>query len=115
MTKTRLNRRTFLAATALAIALPAAAALGADKLDSLRTSGAVGERYDGFLMVKDGGGDAQATVDKINGQRRQIYEKRAKKSGVSLEQIGQVYAGEIMEDAPKGTYFLQKNGQWVRK
>ena len=110
-----LTRRTFLAATALAVVLPAVPALGAGKLDELRTSGAVGERYDGFLVVRDGGGDAKAAVKKINGQRRKIYEKRAKEAGVSVEQIGQVYAQEIMEDAPNGTYFLTQDGKWSKK
>ena len=106
-------RRHFLTALAAAILLPAAAALGADDLNALRRSGAVGERYDGFLVARDGG--ARATVDSINAQRRRIYEKRAKEAGVPLDQIGRVYAEQIMKDAPGGTYFLQESGQWVRK
>ena len=107
------SRRHFLTALAAASLLPAAAALGADDLNALRRSGAVGERYDGFLVARDGG--ARGTVDSINAERRKIYEKRAKEAGVALDQIGRVYAEQIMKDAPKGTYFLQEGGQWVRK
>ena len=115
----RLTRRSFLAASATALFLPGLAlpkpAKAANKLDELRASGAIGERFDGYLMVRSDSGDAKSTVQKINGQRRKIYEKRAKSSGVTVDQIGRVYAEEIMEDAPKGTYFLKENGQWVRK
>lgn len=115
MTPSKISRRSLLAAVALTIALPATAALGAGKLDTLRSSGAVGERFDGFLVVRDGGGDVQAAVNKINNQRRKIYEKRAQETGVSLEQTGQVYAEQIMKEATAGTFFLKKSGQWVRK
>ena len=115
MTKNALTRRSFLAASASALVLLPASIRAASKLDELRTSGAIGERFDGFLMVRGGGGDAKSTVQKVNGQRRKIYEKRAKSAGVSVDQIGRVYAEEIMEDAPKGTYFLKEDGQWVKK
>ncbi len=107
------SRRYFLTAVAAASLLPAMTALAADDLNALRRAGAVGERYDGFLVARDGG--ARATVDSINAQRRKIYEKRAKDAGVALEQIGRVYAEQIMKDAPRGTYFLQESGQWVQK
>ncbi len=113
MAPSKHSRRSFLTAVAAAVVLPAATVLAADDLNALRRSGAVGERFDGFLVARQG--SARATVDSINAQRRKIYEKRAKEAGVALEQIGRVYAEQIMKDAPNGTYFLQEGGQWVQK
>ena len=99
---------------ALAILLSAAPAL-AGKLDDLRAAGAVGERFDGFLELRDSGAaDAKKFVAKVNAKRRSIYEKRAKENGATPAQVGQIYAKEIMEDAPKGTWFKRKNGKWAQ-
>ena len=85
----------------------------ADQLDNLRASGAVGEAYDGFARARDS--SAQGFVKSVNEQRRQIYVKRAKSEGVSVEQVGRVYAAQILQKAPKGTWFLGENGKWTQK
>ena len=100
---------------ALALLLPAAAAL-AGKLDDLRASGAVGERFDGFLELRDSGNaDAKSFVEQVNAKRRKIYEKRASENNATVEQVGQIYAKEIMGDAPAGTWFMRKNGSWAQQ
>ncbi len=108
-------RRAVLAGLLLALALPAAP-VSADTLDQLRASGAVGERFDGFLEVRDPkAAGAKAKVQEVNAKRRKIYAKRAAQDGATVEQVGQVYAKEILGQAPKGTWFLKKNGKWVKK
>ena len=88
----------------------------AQSLDALRASGAIGERWDGYAVVRDGGvAGAKATVDKVNAKRRDIYAKRATKDGVSTEQVGMVYAQQIIQQVPGGTWLLQQNGQWIQK
>jgi hypothetical protein len=87
----------------------------ADDLDDLRASGAVAERYDGFVMVKDGGGNAQSVVDRVNAERQAIYAERAKQQNVTAEAVGQVYAAQIMAAAPSGTWFLGADGSFARK
>lgn len=99
----------------LALALPAAPAL-AGKLDDLRAKGAVGERFDGLLELRDkGNADAKKLIKEVNAKRRKIYQKRAKEDGATVEQVGQVYAKQIMNKAPKGTWFLKANGKWVKR
>lgn len=110
-----LSRRSLLAGLALSLALAAAPAL-ADGHGNLRASGAAGERFDGFLELRDpSAAGAKAKVAAVNKKRRKIYAKRAKSDNVKVEQVGQIYAQEIMEKAPKGTWFLKKNGKWVQK
>ncbi len=82
-------------------------------LDSLRRSGAVGERYDGLAVARDG--SASDFVSSVNAQRSKIYQERASKEGVSAQDVGKVYAKQIMSKAPAGTWFLNESGSWAQK
>ena len=112
-------RRRFLS---IMVALPVAAAAalfpvaaGAQSLNALRASGAVGEGYDGFARVRKAGGGARSVVDAVNAKRRAIYAERAKEQGTTADQVGRVYARQILGKAPAGTWFLHESGKWVRK
>ncbi len=96
----------------LALALAAAPAV-AQSLDQLRASGAVGERYDGYVQALDSG--SGAFVDQVNAKRLKIYAQRAAQESASVDQIGRVYARQIFAKAPPGTKFLQENGSWIAK
>ena len=88
----------------------AAGPAAAQSLDDLRASGAVGERYDGYAVARDPG--AESVVQQVNRKRRKIYEERAAAQGATSDQVGALYAPQIMGKAPPGTWFLEKNGQW---
>jgi uncharacterized protein YdbL (DUF1318 family) len=85
------------------------------QLNNLRAQGAIAERFDGYVMVKNNVSGAQAVVDRVNAERRAIYEARAKEQGVTAADVGQVYAGQIIQKAPKGTWFLAADGSWTQK
>ncbi len=113
------HRRRFLTA---AFAVLLAATLGTlpaagQTLDELRSSGVVGERFDGLAVVRDTGASAKvsAMVADINAKRQQIYDQRAKEQGVPADQVGRVYAQEIFQQAPPGTWFLGADGRWTKK
>ena len=101
----------------LALAFAVLAMLGgaaqAQSLDALRASGAVGENSNGFLVARDS--SAKSYVDKVNAKRRKIYGKRATAQGIPADQVGRVYAKEIMDDVPPGTWLRKPNGSWVQK
>ena len=105
----------FLALVAI-VALAAPPAVAAS-LDQYRAQGVIAERYDGLVEVRtsDAPAEARRLVEQVNQKRRQIYQSRASEQGVSAEQVGRVYATQIMEKAPAGTYFKQPNGSYVRK
>jgi uncharacterized protein YdbL (DUF1318 family) len=110
-----LSRRLLLALPLVLLA--GAAAAQSRVLDGPRAAGTVGERYDGFAVVRD---QSQAAslgplVNQVNAERRQVYAQRAAAEKVSVDQIGRVYAAEILKSAPAGTWFLQESGQWIRK
>ena len=85
----------------------------AQSLDALRASGAVGESSDGLLVARDS--SAKSYVDKVNAQRRKIYAQRAAAQGIAADQVGRVYAKEIMDDVAPGTWLRKPNGSWVQK
>ena len=81
-------------------------------LDSLRASGVIGERYDGLLVARD---PAHGEfVARVNAQRLEIYQRRAASEGVAVDQIGRIYAQQILQQAPPGTYFQAEDGSWRR-
>lgn len=85
-------------------------------LDAPRAAGQVGERYDGFAVVRGTvSPEIAALVDKVNAERRTVYAQRAATDGVPVEAVGKIYAAEIIKAAPPGTWFLSEAGTWTRK
>lgn len=102
--------RTFFIALALVLGLSISAQ--AQSLDDLRAAGAVGERYDGLVVARDPA--YSGYVDGVNQQRLQIYRDAAAQQGVTVEQVGEIYARQITGSAPRGTWFLDRAGNWRR-
>ncbi len=112
MLRRNFSRALVMAAVVLALGLSAPPVL-AQSLDELRASGAVGERYDGYAQALQS--SAAGVVEQVNAKRRQIYAQRASQEGTSADQIGRVYARQILAKAPRGTKFLQEDGSWITK
>jgi len=100
----------------LALFAAAASAQSSRLLDGPRAAGTVGERYDGYAVVRGAASsDVAALVDKVNAERRAVYAQRAQAEQVPPDAIGKIYAAEILKSAPPGTWFLAETGQWTRK
>lgn len=84
----------------------------AENLEALRASGAIGESSTGYVVAREG--SAQGDAQTINAKRQSIYQEKANAQGVSVDQVGKVYAKEIFNTVPAGTW-IQVNGQWMRK
>jgi len=85
----------------------------ADSLQDLRASGALGESASGYAVARDP--SANAEVASINEKRKAIYAEKAATQGVSIDQVGKVYAKEIFNKVPPGTWLQNEQGQWIRK
>lgn len=106
----------FLAALVFAFAAFVAVPALADPLDDYRSRGFITERFDGYTQVRgDAPPGARALVAEVNEKRAAIYAKRAKDQGVPPEEVGKIYAAEIYADAPAGTWFLQADGNYIKK
>jgi uncharacterized protein YdbL (DUF1318 family) len=105
-----------LLAFALAAPIGRAQAQSAKPLDAPRIAGLVGERYDGYAVAHGKvSADIAALLDKVNAERRALYEKRAATDHVAVEAVQQIYAQQIRQSAPVGTWFLGQDGQWTQK
>ncbi len=110
------KRRSILAAILAAPALLAIAYAGtawAQSLNDLRRSGALGERFDGYVEARDP--SAQGVAGQVNAKRRAQYEKVATKEGISVDQVGRVYAPKIIAKLPAGAWYLPQGGGWTQK
>ena len=85
----------------------------AGSLQDLRASGALGESASGYAVARDP--SVTAEVASINEKRKAVYAEKASAQGVSIEQVGKVYAKEIFENVPAGTWLQNEQGQWLRK
>lgn len=109
-------RRTFLTlvASMLFVAAFGPGPAMAQSLDALRSAGAVGERYDGLAVARENTASTRQFVESVNAQRMNIYRDKAASQGVSADQVGRVYARQIRQSAPRGTWFLEDNGAWTQ-
>lgn len=116
-----MSRRLFLATLAAAgvtAALSGPFILGAPEAwaqskDELIAAGTAGERWDGYMEARDA--SVAGAVASINAQRKQVYAKRAAEQGVPVEEVGKVYAQEIIGRLPSGAWIKRPSGDWVRK
>lgn len=111
--KSRLASRLTLLLVLLILAPFGSLTAAADDLGALRDSGAIGERYDGLVEARDP--SARGKVDEVNAKRRALYARNAAAQGVTVEQVGQVYAAEIFKRLNAGNWFKRKSGDWIRK
>lgn len=98
------------------LSLGAVGAASADALDDYRAQGVIAERFDGYIEIRSGGdAAARALVDDVNARRREVYRQRAQQQNVSPADVGRVYAGQILQNAPSGTFFREENGGYRQK
>ena len=110
----------FLAALVAALILGSGVATfpaNADPLHDFRNAGVIGERFDGYLEVRDpaAGADARALVREVNERRRDVYRKRASEQGVSPDVVGRVYAQRIFANVPRGVWLKEEDTNWAQK
>ena len=79
----------------------------------MRASGAIGESASGYAVARDS--SATAEVASINKKRKELYAKKAAAQGVSIDQVGKVYAKQIFKKVPPGTWIQNQQGKWIKK
>lgn len=77
-----------------------------------RAQGLIGELDTGYVEALDK--MAQATVDKINLNRKEIYNTMAEKYEINIEGVGRTYAKKIFESVPAGTW-IKIDEEWAQK
>ncbi len=99
---------------ALLLAVPAVAQTPA--VDAARASGAVGERYDGYLGVAAPvSGAMRSQVASINIQRRSLYSRLAASKGASPQDVGITAGCQLLARVGVGEAYLLGDGVWRRR
>jgi len=108
-----LSRINYLRTSILLMLFLSTATVCAASLQALRASGALGESFSGYVVARDA--SAKADADAINQKRKSVYAEKAKAQGVSIEEVGKVYAVEILKKVPAGTWIQNESGEWFQK
>ena len=96
---------------ALALAGPAVAQTA--PVDAARMSGAVGERFDGYIGVAAPvSGLVRSQVSTINIRRRSLYSSLAARKGASPQDVGVTAGCTLLARTPVGGSYMLSDGAW---
>ena len=101
----------------LAALLAAAPAFAqAPALDAARSSGAIGERYDGYLgFAKPVAPAVRAQVSAINIHRRSLYSNLGASRGASPQEVGITAGCQLLARVAVGQAYMLSDGVWRRR
>ena len=112
------RKRSFWVLGLLTLALATwAVPASASALDQAKSSGELGERYDGYLGVVKGSASAanKALAKDINAKRKTHYAKIAAKNGATVGDTAAIAGSKLVEAAPSGQYVQPASGaSWQR-
>src|SRR5690606_31248384 len=93
------------------------AAASAGILDPYKAQGWVGERPDGLagVVTPNAPEEVKATVQRVNAERMVEYRRIAAEQKTSVEAVQAIVGKKRNDQAPKGTYIMNAQGQWVKK
>ena len=85
-------------------------------VNSARSAGVIGERFDGYLGVRTviPASTRRATED-VNIRRRALYAGLAGRRGVSPQEVGITAGCSLLARVPVGEWYLLSDGVWRRR
>ncbi len=85
-------------------------------IDTLKAAGVIGETSDGMVAARAIlNEDQEAIIESENRDRRELYAIVARRSGVSVEEVGKQRALTIARQAKAGVWLQDARGSWYRK
>lgn len=84
-------------------------------LEAARTSGAVGEKLDGYIAALKNTPDVQALVGEVNAKRQQEYARISKTNGQSVDVVAKLAAQQIFGKLPAGALYESPDGGWKKR
>ncbi|MCI5048369.1 MAG: YdbL family protein [Aquisalinus sp.] len=114
----RISVKSTLVATAAAIAMFGGLAMAQNTvIENAKDQCVIGEQADGYLGVVDGKSastDVQREMREVNTKRKTAYANIAEQRGITVQQVGQIAAANLIEKAGSGECVEAGDG-WVRK
>ncbi len=83
------------------------------QIDTLKSSGALGENNRGFLEARSGDGGSVAAAE--NRDREVVYAELAKRTGASTDSVGRARAKQIAANSASGVWLQRESGEWYQK
>lgn len=81
-----------------------------------RTSGLIGERFDGYLGFVTAPSDGlRRQVNAINIRRRALYANLASRKGATTQEVGITATCTLFARIPVGGYYLTSDRGWQRR
>jgi len=85
-------------------------------VDAARSTGIVGERFDGFMGFAGTPSPAvRSEVAKLNISRRALYNRFATSRGVSPEEVGITAGCQLLARVAVGQAYMLADGKWHRR
>jgi uncharacterized protein YdbL (DUF1318 family) len=84
------------------------------QLGTYKSQGLVGEQPNGYLGTVKNQNDADELVKLINQARLEQYQKMANNNQVAMSDIQALAGQKAIQKTPSG-YYIQMNGQWIKK
>ena len=104
------------AASLLAVAGVAAVAQSSPEMVTARQSGAIGERYDGYLGYSANPGErVSREVGAVNIKRRSLYTGLAVRRRATVQEVGIAAGCELLGEVKVGESYMLNDGVWWKR
>lgn len=110
----KLSHMTRSIATMAAIVVLASPAFALD-LQSARSTGALGEKNDGYVAVLKPSAEANALAAEVNAGRKAEYTRISKENGQPVNVVAKVAAEAIINKISTGSSYQDSSGNWKTK
>ena len=108
--------RAMLLAAACCAGLAGAAAAQTPAVDSARSAGIVGDRFDGYLgFAAEPNAAVRAQTGAINIKRRALYARLAAEKGATAQDVGITAGCTLLARIPVGGAYMLSDGVWRRR
>ena len=86
-------------------------------IDSAKNQGLVGEANTGYLAAvrQPASAEVRALIADVNAKRRAQFERTARSTGATLEQVQVRFYQLAVEKTRRGHYYQDTGGSWRRK
>lgn len=86
-------------------------------IDTAKNQGLVGEANTGYLAAvrQPASADVQALIRRVNEGRRQQFERTARNTGATVDQVAYRFYELAVQRTRSGNYYQDTSGRWVRK
>lgn len=103
-----------LALASVASVMLATAAFAMD-LPQARSSGAVGEKLDGYVQALQNSPQVNALVAEVNARRQQEYARISQQNGQPVNVVAKLAASQIIGKLPAGSSYQAADGSWKKR